>query len=330
MVKLSIVTTMYQSAAYVREFYARTVAAANQITPSFEIVFVNDGSFDESLDLAVQLFREDPRVRVIDLSRNFGEHKAMMTGLGYARGELVFLLDGDLEEAPEVLNDFYPALLSRGADVIYGVQRRRKGGVSERVLGSFFYTAFNLLAHQKIPRNVVTARLMTRRYVDALVAHRESEVFIFGLWSIAGFLQVGLPVDKASKGTTTYTLRRKLILLVNAVTSFSNAPLWYVFCLGSLGIIVAGAYGFYLFIIALFFGREVPGWTSLMVSIWLLGGMIMFSIGVVGIYISKIFSETKNRPYTIVRQIYESETNSPAALMEDHAHKPKFSTSVNG
>ncbi len=303
---------MFQSAPYLREFYRRAVAAAEPIASAFEIIFVNDGSPDDSLDFAVQLSQEDPRVRVVDLSRNFGHHKALMTGLTYAVGELVFLIDCDLEEAPELLAEFYPAMLSRNADVVYGVQRRRKGSIFEKVSGAIFYTAFNLLADHKIPRNLIFARLMSRRYVDALIAHREREVFIQGLWSIAGFLQVGLPVDKTSKGSTTYTFWRKFSTMVNAVTSFSNAPLRYVLYLGSLVMMVSSVYGLYLFLHVMIFGSEVPGWASLMVSIWLLGGIMIFCIGVVGIYVSKVFSETKQRPYTVVREVYPAEKSLPA------------------
>src|SRR3954471_8868653 len=124
---LSIVTTMYQSAPYLKEFYERASAAARAITDEFEIIFVNDGSPDDSLEVAVSLFARDARVRVIDLSRNFGHHKAMMTGLAHARGELVFLIDSDLEEELEAVAGFYADLKDERADVVYGVQQKRKG-----------------------------------------------------------------------------------------------------------------------------------------------------------------------------------------------------------
>ena len=322
--KLSVVTTLYQSAPYLPDFYARATTAAQRVTPDFEIVFVNDGSSDDSLDIAVRLAETDPRVRVVDLSRNFGHHTALMTGIIHARGELVFLIDCDLEEAPELLTEFYEAMRVEEADVIYGVQRSRQGSLFERFSGAVFYTLFNLLAQHKIPRNLVTVRLMSRRYVDALAAHQERELFIAGLWSIVGFRQVSLPMDKQDNGTTTYTLRLKLSTLLNAITSFSSAPLRFVFYLGTLVMIVSGACGFYLVIHALFFGRYLAGWASLMVSIWLLGGMMIFCVGVVGIYVSKVFSETKQRPYTIVRHVYETGTAAPPppAPLSDSAITP--------
>ena len=313
---LSIVTTMYQSARYLRAFYERATAAARELTTDYEVVFVNDGSPDESLEIAIELHQRDSRVRVIDLSRNFGHHKAMMTGLAHAHGELVFLIDCDLEEAPELLLVFDREMHERNADVIYGVQRKRKGGWAERVGGALFYSAFDLLASYKIPRDVVTARLMTRRYVNSLVAHQEREVFIAGLWAIAGFRQIGVPIEKEKNGTTTYTFRKRCSTLVNAITSFSNAPLRYVFYLGTLVMLISGACGLYLILHVLFFGQFLTGWASLMVSIWLLGGMMIFCIGIVGIYVAKVFSETKQRPYTIVREVYESRQPAAAAVRE--------------
>src|SRR5207247_3860558 len=135
------------------------------------------------------LFRSDPRMRIIDLSRNFGQHRAIMTGLAHASGRLVFVLDSDLEEPPELLADLHHEMVASGADVVYGVQPRRKGGWFERWSGAFFYKLFNWVAAENIPENVMCARLMTRRYVDALLAHREREVFLQGLWAITGFQQ---------------------------------------------------------------------------------------------------------------------------------------------
>ena len=149
-------------------------------------MLVNDGSPDDSLERAVALHERDPRVRVIDLSRNFGHHKAMMTGLAHARGDLVWLLDSDLEEDPELLQPFHQTLSESQADVVYGVQSERKGGAVERLSGAVFFLAFNLLSEQPIPRNVVTARLMTGRYVRSLVAHEERGTMIAGLWAATG------------------------------------------------------------------------------------------------------------------------------------------------
>ncbi|TBU92866.1 glycosyl transferase [Stutzerimonas kirkiae] len=303
--KLSIVATLYCSAPYIREFYQRSTAVARELAgEDYEIVLVNDASPDDSLALAVQLTEQDAHLVVVDLSRNFGHHKAMMAGLEHSQGDLIFLIDSDLEEEPEYLQGFAQQMQHEACDVVYGVQAKRKGGRFEQWSGRWFYRFFRLLTGLSLPENVVTARLMTRRYVDALLLHREREVFMAGLWHITGFDQRPQLVCKHSTSETTYTLGRKLSLLVNSVTAFSNAPLVGIFYIGVSISMLALLYIAYLVAHWAFFARPLSGWTSVMASIWLLGGMVISFIGVVGIYLSKIFSETKQRPYTIVRQVH--------------------------
>jgi putative glycosyltransferase len=303
---LSIVTTMYYSAPYLEEFYTRTCAAAEQITDDYEIILVNDGSPDDSLDVALSLFERDDRVKVIDLSRNFGHHKAMMTGLAHARGDLVFKIDCDLEEEPELLGEFHAEMVKDSSvDVVYGVQQRRKGGLFERISGGLFYKLFNLLSYHPVPPNLASARLMSRRYVSSLVEHQDREVFLGGIMAITGFKQVPLVVKKYSKGSTTYTLGRKVSLLVNAITSFSSRPLVFIFYLGCAIVFLSSVAALYLIVRRVFFGVFLTGWPSLIVSVWLLGGLTIFCLGVIGIYLSKVFMEVKPRPYTVIRQFYD-------------------------
>jgi putative glycosyltransferase len=308
-VDLSIVTSLFRSARYIDEFHARCTAAAVALTNSYEIILVNDGSLDDSLRVALAVQARDPHVRVIDLSRNFGHHKALMTGLAHARGELVFLIDSDLEEDPAWLPLFHDAKQASGADVIYGVQEARKGGWFERTTGEIFFRLFNRMLTHPIPINVVTARLMTRRYVDALVSHRDREVFLAGLWMMTGFDQRPIGVRKESHAPTTYSPLRRLSMLVNALTSFSNRPLIYIFQLGLIVMLLSMAAGVFLMYKRLTGAVGVPGWASIMVSIWFLGGLMIFCIGVIGIYLAKVFTETKDRPYTIVRAEYSSDVD---------------------
>lgn len=312
--ELSIVTTLYGSAPYLEEFYARVRAEAERLTQDYEVILVNDGSPDNSLAVALSLYTRDERVRVIDLSRNFGHHKAIMTGLAHARGRLVFLIDCDLEEGPELLGKFHAEMKSTGADVIYGVQRARKGNFFERVTGNLFYLIFNLVSNCAVPANQLMARLMSRHYVASLVEHKDRELFLAGLWAITGFTQIPVVADKHSKGSSTYNLRRRIASLVNAITSFSNTPLVLIFYLGCAIVLTAGIGALYLVVRRLFFGVLLAGWPSLIVSVWLLGGLTIFCLGVIGIYVSKIFMETKQRPYTVIRQIYERKGAAPHEL----------------
>ena len=305
--KISIVATLYQSAPYIAEFHRRACVAAGTLAgEEYEIILVNDGSPDNSLDLAAQLAELDPRVVVIDLSRNFGHHKAMMTGLAAAEGEQVFLIDSDLEEAPEWLLDFEARMRADESDVVYGVQLKRKGNFFEQVTGRWFYRLFRVLTGITQPDNIVTARLMSRRYVQALLLHRERELNIGGLWIITGFKQSQQTVRKLSTSPTTYSLSHKFGHLVNAVTSFSSLPLVFTFYAGLVISTSAVFYIFYLAIRYLFISSPPDGYTSIITSTWLFSGLIIFFLGVQGIYLSKLFTEVKQRPYTIIRRIYRS------------------------
>ena len=305
--KLSIVATLYHSAMYIPEFLQRISNAAQQLVgDDYELILVNDASPDNSLDIAVQYSHTNPHLKVIDLSRNFGHHKAMMTGLAHSHGTYVFLLDSDLEEEPEWLLTFNQLLHTNNVDVVFGVQDERRGQLFEKITGKIFYRLFRLLTGVAQPDNIVTARLMTRRYVDALLQHREREINIGGLWIITGFAQMPTTVHKHSSSPTTYNIARKFEHLINAITSFSHLPLTIVFYIGIFILIFTF---FYIFVVAyryLFISQPPSGYTSLVISIWLLAGFIIFAIGLLGIYVAKIFSEVKQRPYTIVRDIYSS------------------------
>ncbi len=315
--RLSIVTTLYKSAPTVEAFYRRAVAAAEKVTDDFEIVMVDDGSPDDSLPIACALAEEDGRVGVIELSRNFGHHKAMMTGLEHARGDLCFLIDSDLEEDPGLLHQFFEKLETGDLDVVYGFQSGRKGGFWQRVTGEIAYKLFEALISYRIPRNHVTVRLMRRAYVDALLRHREQQTVIGGLWVITGFKQLGVPVNKAVRDGTTYGYWRRWIVLIDSITSFSETPLVAIFYLGIVISTLSVLVGIGLLIHKIIFQGAVEGWVSVMLSVWFLGGLLIFCVGVLGIYISKIFVETKNRPYTIVRRIHRGPgENQPSSQTE--------------
>jgi putative glycosyltransferase len=303
--ELSIVTTLFKSAATIEEFCRRAIAAAEKLDLRFEIVVVDDGSPDTSLDLTLALARADGRIKVVELSRNFGHHKAMMTGLMEAAGDWIFLIDSDLEEAPELLLDFWDKLRSSNADVIYGFQEQRAGTAFRRASGALAYRAFDLLMPYKIPHNHITVRLMARAYVHALVSHREQQTAIGGLWVITGFRQMGVAVKKGVRSGTSYSFHRRWHAMINSVTSFSETPLIVIFYLGLAISLAAGFLAALLVLRWVVGGAGVPGWVSVMVSVWLLGGIAVFCIGVIGIYLSKVFIETKRRPYTIIRAVHQ-------------------------
>ncbi len=303
--KLSIVTTLYKSSSYVNEFYERISAEARKITDDYEIIFVDDGSPDDSLYKAVELHRHDPKVVVIELSRNFGHHKAIMTGLSHASGDYVFLIDSDLEEEPELLGRFWIELQSHDdLDVVFGVQENRKGGWFERWSGKLFISLYNFLSDVKIPKNFITTRLLTAIAKDFITSYHERELCIGCIYYDIGLKQKAITIKKLSHSPTTYTFTKKIAVMFNSIISFSNKPLTYIFYLGSIISFISFLLILKILINKILFDNPIVGWTSLIISIWFLGGLIIMTLGILGLYISRIFIEVKQRPYTMIKKIY--------------------------
>ncbi|MDC6169158.1 glycosyltransferase family 2 protein [Paucibacter sp. XJ19-41] len=311
---LSIVSTMYRSRPFLETFLAECGAALAQLGLSdYEIVLVNDGSPDDSREYVRGRIGELPGLVLVDLSRNFGHHPAIMAGLQAARGERIFLIDCDLEVRPDFLLPLWRKLEECGADVAYGYQEQRKGSWFEQFSGGLFWRGFNRLSETRVPENLVTERLMTRRYVQALLSLGDANVFLAGMMSWAGFDQVGVPVRKTQRsGESTYTVLKRVQLMVNAVSSFSSKPLIWLFDVGVL--ITAGsfAYAFYLVARKLMFGDALLGFTSVMALLALSLGISTMALGLVGVYLGKVFNQVQNRPRFIVRDIVRSRAAAPA------------------
>jgi putative glycosyltransferase len=302
--KISIVTTLYQSSPYIIEFYQRITSSICKIGVQYEIIFVDDGSPDDSLSVVSGLLEKDMNITIVELSRNFGHHKAMMTGLEYATGEYVLMIDSDLEEVPELLEVYWEKISeNKNIDVVYGKVLQRKGTAWENLTGGLFYHLLNFLSGENMPTDISFSRLATINYISNLLRFKEREMYIGGLWHIAGFNQVPVNITKHSKGITSYTLRRKMEMLLNAVTSFSSMPLRMIFYTGLIMTVFSITLSIFFFLRKLFYAEIISGWTSLIVIVLLMSGIILSSLGIIAIYMSKIFIEVKNRPYTIVRSI---------------------------
>lgn len=305
--KLSIVTTLYKSSPYVDEFYERISKEAQKITDNYEIIFVDDGSPDDSLQKCITLHQQDQKVTVVELSRNFGHHKAIMTGLSHAQGDFVFLIDVDLEEEPELLGKFWQEL-QNGADLdlVFGVQEGRKGGWFERVSGHLYFKLLNHLSNVKIPENFLTVRLMRKNFLENLISFKERELVFSIINTLTGFKSKKYVVKKLANSSSTYTLKMKLKLLLETIVSSTPKPLWMIFNLGLLITFASSIYVLFLIYAKLVNDSIIDGWTSVMILISFFGGLIIFLLGVIGIYLSKVFIEVKQRPYSIVRKKYQS------------------------
>jgi putative glycosyltransferase len=302
--KLSIVTTLYRSRDFVEPFYVEARRVADALNTSFEIVFVNDGSPDDSFDVARAIHERDSRVKLVDLSRNFGHHRALMTAFAFASGDLIYVTDVDLEEPMDFLRTCYERFLQGNCDVVYGYQLQRRGNWLTKVTGNTFWWLFNFLCNTKLHNNQVTARLMSRRYVASLLRHREQDPYIVGLWATTGYTQIAVPIVKSSTGVSTYTTYRRVALALNSIVAFSGRPLLLSAAIGIIICCLASLWIIYLIGRWLLWGNEIEGWTSVIVSVWFLGGANLFFMGLVGLYVSRIFGEVKQRPNVIVRATY--------------------------
>ena len=311
--KISVVSTLYRSSQFIDEFYQRIKASIEQHTHDFELIFVDDGSPDDSNMRVQQLVKKDSRVMLVELSRNFGHHHAIMAGLSQAKGDLVFLIDSDLEEQPEWFNVFLEELREHNADVVYGIQRERVGGLFRKYTGNLFYRLFNSVSETKIPENPCTVRLMTKSYVKELIALKDNNLFLAGSFAWTGFRQKAISVDKLSlsevgKKSSNYNLIGRTRLFINAVTSFSSYPLLIVFVIGLALSSFSGIFGIRMLFNRLLYPDAFQlGYSSIMISIWFLGGLIILFIGVIGLYLAKVFNEVKGRPQFIIRKIYKGE-----------------------
>jgi putative glycosyltransferase len=304
--RLSIVSSVYRTAAFLDRFHAECQAALDALgVADYEIILTIDGSPDDWRPTAERLKERDPRVRVIELSRNFGHHAALWCGLEHARGDLVFLIDSDLEVAPAVLIEFAAALAADpDLDVVYACQARRGGKRESAILGRGFWAAFRLLSPVEVPANVLTERLMRRGYVDALLRLGDRNLFLAGMMHWAGFRQLGVVTAKRTReGPASYSLARRLALAIDAVTSFSDRPMHFLFAFGVL--VAGGSFLAALWLVGLKLfdpGYVVHGYASIAVLILFSLGVTTGSIGLIGIYIGKIFVQTRGRPIYVVKR----------------------------
>jgi putative glycosyltransferase len=306
--KLSIVTTLYKSRIFLEEFISATLETVAKLDiVDYEILFVNDGSPDDSLNYLLETKKIYPQIKIIDLSRNFGHHYAMQVGLKYALGEYIFLIDNDLEVHPRFLIDCYDELnRNKELDVVYGYQENRKGNLIENIGGSIFWNILNKISDIEIPKNMLTERLMRKQFVDSLLTLRDYNLFLGGMMHWVGFNQKGLLVNKQIRtGNSTYNLKRRAELMIDALTSFSGKPLQYLFYLGLF--ITASSFLMIVYIAAkkIIYGNTIQlGWSSIVAVNVLILGIISTFLGLIGIYIFKIYKQVQNRPNAIIKSIY--------------------------
>lgn len=299
---LTIVVPMYNEEAVIDAFFDRICQTLAATGLSYEIICVNDGSRDRTQALLAAANARNPRIKVINLSRNFGKETALTAGLDHARGKAVIPIDADLQDPPELIPEMI-RLWHEGAEVVLAVRTgRTSDNWAKRVSAAAFYRTMNWLARTPIPANAGDFRLMDRRVVDALHSLRERNRFMKGLFSWVGFRQEEIRYERPPReaGTSKFNYWRLWNFALDGITGYSTLPLRVAGYIGLATALVALIYAAWLVIRTLIFGIEVPGYASIMVAVLLLGGIQLVVLGVIGEYLGRTFEEAKHRPLYIV------------------------------
>ena len=311
---LSLVIPVYNEAEVLPELKHRLVESLANLPCEAELVFVNDGSSDASLQLLMEWATADSRVVVLNLARNFGHQLAITAGLDYAVGDVVVIMDADLQDPPETI----PIMLAeycRGYDVVYGQRTRRKGEtIFKRATAWVFYRLMRTLVHPNLPADAGDFRLISRRCLSAITSMRETHRFLRGMVCWVGFPQTAVPYvrDARFAGSTKYSFSKMMRFAWTAAISFSPLPLRVSFAFGVILAVIGMTQAANALIRTALGLYTVPGWTSLMVVLCLIGSAILVSIGVLGEYIARIFEENKARPLYIVSESFNLQADKLA------------------
>ena len=299
---LSVVIPMFNEEEVLPVLFPRLRAVLDGLGETWEIVCVNDGSRDGTAAGLARARAEDPRIRFVNLARNFGKENALTAGLDYAQGRAVVPLDADLQDPPELIAEFL-RLWREGYDVVYAVRNARNNDSwLKRNSAAAFYAVINRLSDVRIPPNAGDYRLMDRRVVDALKHLRETDRFMKGLFSWVGFRQTSVAYDRPARaaGKTKFNYLRLWTFALDGITGYSSVPLKISGYFGLLFALAAMSYGVYLLVNTLIWGNDVPGYASTMVAVVFMGGVQLIVLGILGEYLGRMYHEVKRRPLYIV------------------------------
>ena len=302
---LSVIVPVKNEEQAIVPFVERVAAILDQVAggEGWEILFIDDGSSDTTLAVITAANQRDPRVRALSLSRNFGKEAALSAGLDHARGNAVIPMDVDMQDPPEVLPEMV-AKWRDGHEMVFGVRRcRQSDGWAKRVTAGLYYRAHNAVSQDKIPENAGDFRLLDRKVVEVIRKLPERNRFMKGLFAWAGFKQAAVEYDRVERetGTTKYNYWKLWTLALDGITSASTVPLRIWSYVGALVALFALGYAGFIVGRVMLYGVSVPGYASIMVSVLFLGGVQLISLGVLGEYVGRILTETKQRPLYVVR-----------------------------
>lgn len=310
---LSLVVPVFNEEDTVDLFIDTVTPLLEGARQRFELVFVNDGSRDDTFARLFDRGARDRRIRIVNLSRNFGKEAALTAGIDHARGDILVPMDIDLQDPPELIAAFV-ARWREGYDIVYGIRAgRRSDTAAKRVSAGWFYRVFNSMSPVRIPPNVGDFRLVDRRAVEVLRQLPERNRFMKGLFAWVGFNSIGVPYERPQRaaGTTKFSLWRLWNFAIDGVVSFSTAPLRAWFYVGVVIAAIAVLYAIFIVTRVLILGIDTPGYASLLIAVLLMGAIQLLSLGIIGEYLGRLFLEVKARPIYVVEGIYRDGNVEP-------------------
>ncbi len=305
---VSLVIPIFNEEELIDELVPRTITALENFTKDFEVIFVDDGSVDSSLEKLINYQKNDKRIKVISFSKNFGHQAAYTAGLEYSKGELVAMMDGDLQDPPELLADMYKKIITEDFDIISGKRSARKGNITKNIFTNIFHSIFKKMAGVDDLENAGNFSMMNRNAVNALISLKERVRYLPGLRSFIGFKHGYIEYVREDRfqGEPKMSIAKLIVLASDAIFSFSKLPIKICLTLGLIGTIVFMLAGIYV-LIAKILGFALFGWSSTVLSIYFLGSIQLIFLGVVGEYVYRIYKESQNRPLYFIKKVYEKE-----------------------
>jgi len=304
-VSYSVVCPLFNEQSNIEVLYRRLAPVLDGLALfTWELIFVDDGSHDRSWSLILALHARDPRVKGLRFSRNFGHHVALTAGLDFASGERIVTMDSDLQDQPEEIRAL-AAKMDEGYDLVYAERKGRQHSLMKRINSAYFFWFLNKMARVPHPITGAVFRMMSRNFLEELRRLRECHRFFTGLTAWLGFRQASVLVEHGGRhaGTTKYDLFKMLRLAADSITSFSTQPLYYVIYMGAAITVLSIAFGLYVLVDYFVSGFPIIGWASLITATTFFGGVILFTLGVIGQYIARIFEQVKQRPIYIVQEL---------------------------
>ena len=302
----SLTIPIFNEEKLINELISRTITSIEAFTADYEVIVVDDGSTDNSVQLILAQREKNKKIKLITLSRNFGHQAAYTAGLEYSRGEIVGMMDGDLQDPPEILEEMYRKLMDEDLEIVSGKRTGRKGNKRRNLASSLFHSVFRNIGELKNIENYGNFSMMKRIAVDALLSMNEKVRYLPGLRSMIGFRQgyVEYVRDDRLKGRPKMTFRNLFRLAGDAIFSFSRFPIRFCLILGTAGTLIFMGAGIWV-IISKITGMAIPGWSSTLLSLYFLGSIQLVFLGILGEYIYRNYKESQNRPIFFVRKFYD-------------------------